>query len=277
MSDIDSLQGLWKIETMTSRGNAVGHSDTHWQFDGDRVQKISPDLVDGGAWATFALDETATPKRMEQNYVFVHRDGTEYTLSYKSCYALFGDTLTVGGAEVYGEYPLAVSDDISTVTTLSRFLGARPAVRQASGTKPIESATLGTVTWNDNFRWWNAELALAPGQMVRVSLTPGKDADKNDISAGEDFVQWAKAHDTDARAYAAQEMTETAEDWRDEDETSEPITAESFARRITLSEITFEADGSGMLWYDDDDIFFGHVIAVSVTADRTFTDAQMMG
>ncbi|MBC8140900.1 MAG: DUF2262 domain-containing protein, partial [Armatimonadetes bacterium] len=187
-----------------------------------------------------------------------------------------GDTLTVGGAVVYGEYPPEISDAVSTVTTLSRFHGERPAVLRSSGTEPLTSELLGTVTWNDNFSQWEAKIAFAPQQKVSVSITPGDD--KNDIAPGEAFVMWAKEHDADARAYAAKQMVETAEDWQDQDdEAGEPITAESFAARIRLTEITMEAEGDGTLWYDDDDIFGGHVIAVSVSAERTFTDAVMMG
>ena len=298
MSDKDDLQGLWKVETMTSRGNAVGHSDTHWQFDGDRVQKIAPDSVDGGTWATFTVDETADPRRMEATYLLPDRDGVIQERRFKSCYALRGDTLTVGGAAVYGKYPPRIDDTVSVVTILSRFDGERPATRQASGTKPIESATLGTVTWNDNFSHWKARITFAPDQLVSVSFSPADDADKYDLAPCEAFVAWVKESDAAARAYAAQSMIETAEDWEtdadydeaaedteDEDEESdeadeeedEGITEESFAERITLSEITLEADGDANLWYDDDNIFLGHVIVVAVNADRAFTDAQMMG
>lgn len=159
------------------------------------------------------------------------------------------------------------------MTTLSRFSGERPAVLQSSGTKPLQSDTLGTVTWNDNFSYWEAKTMVALGKKVSVSLTPGDN--KNDITPGEAFVAWARKHD--ARAYAAKQMVELAEDWRDEDEEAKPITAESFARRVRLTEITQEAGGDGTLWYDDDNIFAGHVIVVSVSAGREFTEAQMMG
>lgn len=278
MSDGNDLQGFWKIETMTGRGQAVGHGDTHWEFNGDRVLQILPDYVDGGTWATFTLDETATPKRMEHTYTFPTENGGTRTQTHKQCYELSGDTLRVGGAVVYGEYPPAIEDAVSTVTTLSRYFGERPAVRQASGTKPLQSASLGVVTWNDNFNRWEAQIEIVPGQKVGVSLAPGDAAEIGDIAAGEAFVQWVREQDAAARAYAAKQMVETAEDWQEQDdEETEPITVESFARRIRLSEITTEPDGEGSLWYDDDGIFAGHVIVVSVNAEREFTDATMMG
>ncbi|MBC8140747.1 MAG: TIGR03067 domain-containing protein, partial [Armatimonadetes bacterium] len=114
MSDKDDLQGLWKIESMMHRGQTVGYSTTHWEFDGDRVLELIPNYVDGGTWATFTLDETANPKRMEQAYTFPTDDGGTRTQSHKQCYELSGDTLTVGGAVVYGDYPPEISDAVST-------------------------------------------------------------------------------------------------------------------------------------------------------------------
>ena len=67
--------------------------------------------------------------------------------------------------------------------------------------------------------------------------------------------------DRQLRAYAAGHMLDTANDWLgDADE--EPITAEQFADRITLSELAFRNDGSIEAYYDDGDIFWGHCIIV---------------
>lgn len=100
MSDKNDLQGLRKIESMVSRGDTVGYSTTHWEFSGDRILEIIPNFVDGGTWAKFTLDETVTPKRMEQTYTFPQGDGGTRIQSHKQYYELVGDTLRVGGAVV---------------------------------------------------------------------------------------------------------------------------------------------------------------------------------
>ena len=78
------------------------------------------------------------------------------------------------------------------------------------------------------------------------------------------------------RPYAAAHMLDTANDWLgDADE--EPITAEQFADRITLSELAFRNDGSIEAYYDDGDIFWGHCIIVRMDKNGTVKDAEIAG
>ena len=78
------------------------------------------------------------------------------------------------------------------------------------------------------------------------------------------------------RAYAAGHMLDTANDWLgDADE--EPITAEQFADRITLSELAFRNDGSIEAYYDDGDIFWGHCIIVRMDKNGNIEDAEIAG
>jgi len=81
------------------------------------------------------------------------------------------------------------------------------------------------------------------------------------------------------REYAASELTDLANDWQQEDEaqTAEPITADVFAQRIHLSELSIAADGSATPYYDDGDLFWGHVIVIDVEVDGALTDASIAG
>ena len=274
MSDKEALQGLWKIESMISGGRPVGHSGTHWEFKGDLMQEIIPNYVDGGQWAAFVLDETTAPKRMDKTYTHL-RDNKPFTRTFKEAYELSGDTLKIGGAKVFGTYPEQIDDAYSVVTTLSRFDGSRPETKKASGKTPLESAVLGTVTWDDNRETWNASVLFAPDQEVAVTLEPDGGDPEALIAGGAAWVNWLKEREADARAYAAKEMLDLAEDWRDEDETPDEITEEIFASRIRLTGVVL--DEGATLYYDDDEIFAGHTVVVSLSAERTFTDAQMMG
>lgn len=84
------------------------------------------------------------------------------------------------------------------------------------------------------------------------------------------------ALDRQLRAYAAGHMLDTANDWLgDADE--EPITAEQFADRITLSELAFRNDGSIEAYYDDGDIFWGHCIIVRMDKNGNIEDAEIAG
>lgn len=82
--------------------------------------------------------------------------------------------------------------------------------------------------------------------------------------------------DRQLRAYAAGHMLDTANDWLgDADE--EPITADQFADRITLSGLAFRNDGSIEAYYDDGDIFWGHCIIVRMDKNGAVKDAEIAG
>lgn len=88
-----------------------------------------------------------------------------------------------------------------------------------------------------------------------------------------DCANW----DQKARQFAASVLTENANDWQDEEDTPE-ITEDEFAARISISEISISAqDGAFELYYDDDDLFWGHVIIVSGNLADGFSDAAIAG
>ncbi|MBQ8514463.1 MAG: DUF2262 domain-containing protein [Ruminococcus sp.] len=93
-----------------------------------------------------------------------------------------------------------------------------------------------------------------------------------------DAAEW----DEKARRYAAGLLTEDAKDWlmdneeADEDEIEE-FTEEEFAERITPGEICISNHGDFEIYYDDDDMFWGHVIIVHGTLDGDFTGAEIAG
>lgn len=72
--------------------------------------------------------------------------------------------------------------------------------------------------------------------------------------------------------YAADELTEDANEWQDstdEEGNHVPaITKEQFQERLTLTSVSLHDDGRFSFWFDDDDMFFGHVIEVSGTLDE---------
>ena len=84
--------------------------------------------------------------------------------------------------------------------------------------------------------------------------------------------------DRDMRAFAARELTGLACDWRESaDEEVPEITEESFARRLGLTSIAMDPDGSFSAYFDDDDMFFGHCVVVYGSLTDGVTSAVMAG
>ena len=89
--------------------------------------------------------------------------------------------------------------------------------------------------------------------------------------------------DRSLRALAAQKLTTQANEWLadndqiDRDPEKDPITEDEFARRILLTEFTVSPGGRFTAWYEDDDMFWGHVITVDGTLKKGPVDADIQG
>ncbi|MHC6202467.1 DUF2262 domain-containing protein [Breznakiellaceae bacterium SP9] len=82
--------------------------------------------------------------------------------------------------------------------------------------------------------------------------------------------------DSEFRQFAAEKLTELANDWQEEEDAAE-ITQDEFAKRISLSELSISMDGDYSAYYDDDDMFFGHVVTVSGNLESGMEDAAIEG
>ena len=146
----------------------------------------------------------------------------------------------------------------------------------------IEDKVLGTLTLNrefdmfeTDFSWNGAEIHL----MLEVN-PESKSSWSRARTAAKRLIAEQEAWDKAMREFAAKELTELANDWLaddDENEDAEPITEEIFAKRITLSELTITSNGSFTAYYNDDDMFWGHVIEVSGSLKKGITDADISG
>lgn len=85
-----------------------------------------------------------------------------------------------------------------------------------------------------------------------------------------------KQIDLEFRTYAGEELTDLANDWL-EDEENEEITKNDFLKRLSLSELVVTFKGDYTAYYDDDDMFYGHVIVVSGNIKTGISSANIAG
>ena len=164
-----------------------------------------------------------------------------------------------------------------------------PALEEiwAEYTKPIllEDEVLGILTQDREMSTFDG-ICKWMGKEVRISL---------DVEL-EKKASWIPCHQCDEeiggrsgildkslRAMAAQKLTPLANEWladndqTDRDSEKDPITEDEFARRILLTEFTVSPGGRFTAWYEDDDMFWGHVIAVDGTLKKGPVDADIQG
>jgi hypothetical protein len=148
---------------------------------------------------------------------------------------------------------------------------------------------LGELRWDEQLRWWDAHVELAPGIPVAFCLSDdggdqaNADPDKL-FAAGGEYLAWARAAEPRCRQRIADDLLDCYNDvWANtgpDNPDGGPgllATRDEFIARIRPSAVHLHTDGSGAWYYDDGDLFAGHSIEVWVSADRVFSGAHLAG
>lgn len=136
----------------------------------------------------------------------------------------------------------------------------------------IYNKVLGELVYNEELKWFEGNVNWC-GNDVDFSLNvdnSNKTELNNTISVATDMVNNQQKWDDTVRKYAAEYLTDLANDWayadygEEDEESEEPpeITEQEFAERIDLCDITFYSDGRFVFWFYDDDMFAGHSVTV---------------
>lgn len=153
---------------------------------------------------------------------------------------------------------------------LAKFL--QPVTIQPEGCQELLlDKSLGMFSGNGH---WNGESCLIHLDVDEDGTETADDAQDTLKKLMDNCGEW----DEKARKYAAAELAANASDWAmDADGNAEEITEEEFAGRLSISEVCVSAYGDFELFYDDDDMFWGHVIIVSGNIETGIEDATMAG
>ncbi len=145
--------------------------------------------------------------------------------------------------------------------------------------KPVSMENeLGSFVLDREFSWF-AGIVNWNGVEANVYLeTDEEDGDTAEqaMKALKRIVDNIVDNDAKYREFAAQELTELANEWMDEVD-GEEITQEMFAKRMEISDITVGPDGSLSLFYLDDDMFLGHVIEIAIEPNGEIVSANIAG
>ena len=164
-----------------------------------------------------------------------------------------------------------------------------PALEEiwAEYTKPIllKDEVLGTLTldremstFDGTCKWMGKEVQISLDVEIekKASWTRVTNVMKKLLA---DQEVWDKS----LRTMAAQKLTAQANEWladndqTDRDPEKDPITEDEFAQRILLTEFSVSPGGRFTAWYEDDDMFWGHVVIVDGTLKKGPIGADMQG
>ena len=147
--------------------------------------------------------------------------------------------------------------------------------------KPVvlKDDVLGELTYDKLLKSFEGNLSWL-GRRIHISLYVDKD-NKSGITKAKKAIKTMvleqEKWDADLRSFAAQKLTKLACEWAESDEEAALITEESFAKRISLSLIWVTSGGSFTAYLDDDDLFFGHSIAVNGSPKKGLLSADIEG
>jgi len=147
--------------------------------------------------------------------------------------------------------------------------------------KPVvlQDDVLGELTYDKQLKSFEGNLSWLGGR-IHISLYVDKD-NKSGITKAKKAIKTMvleqEKWDVDLRSFAAKKLTKLACEWAESDEEAALITEESFAKRISLSLIWVTSGGSFTAYLDDDDLFFGHSIAVNGSPKKGLLSADIEG
>lgn len=156
----------------------------------------------------------------------------------------------------------------------------------------IEHESVGTFHLNRRFSWFEGTVSWMKNCCSTFLCTDKKDGEtaKKTFSIFLKLFKDQTAWDNKFRIFAAEELTDQANEWYENDDDSKYededfdedadeifITKEEFAKRIHLSELIIRADGSLTLYYNDNNMFYGHAIEIDVSSDGKMGSASITG
>ncbi|TNE85000.1 MAG: DUF2262 domain-containing protein [Deltaproteobacteria bacterium] len=265
----EALQGVWRVTSVSLKGDTV-HSqqthlvvaDNHWREVWDRTLYSDEPRPE----TTFAVDGDF----LDLATTWFQPDGSAHgPFEGRWAFALDGDTLRTCAAG-YEEVPNAVDDTQGTVTTYTRVRDPGEIARVTAPVAVLDKPTrhhprLGELRWDGNLEWFKSSDGL-------ISLVLGID---DPLDAHADRALDLLAREAALKQFAAEALLDTYnESWRDE---GPPATASSFVGHLVLEGITVHDDLGAEAYFEDGDLFAGHVVLVSIDADGTPTDATIAG
>ena len=149
----------------------------------------------------------------------------------------------------------------------------------------IEDKVLGILQLNRDFdifegavSWCGTEviLSLEVNPESKSSWSRARTAAKKLVV---DMENWDKS----MREFAANELTQLANDWLAQDEENSrdaktnPIKEEEFARRISMTELTVTSGGSFTAFFDCDEMFADHAVTIYGSLKKGITGTNIEG
>lgn len=280
---VDVVEEIVVLTDSSTGGAGKVGGQLLWTASADVIGQVSSD----GAFSAESL-RLEWLARDDQRGTWIHdlQPLTQYRVLVRR-----GRPISAEGAQAYVADGLPVPDltrRVALVEVIERDMDL-PALTERRGayTAPLViEDPLGSFTLDRRYGHVTGGIDWL-GTPVSVSLDIDEDSGEGRETAQAalgtlgSLVADAAAVDSRWRGYIADQLTELANDWQDDNdeipEDAPRLTPDDVARRVRLGELSISSDGSLTPYFDDDDLFWGHVILIDIEPDGTMTDAYIAG
>lgn len=137
---------------------------------------------------------------------------------------------------------------------------------------------------NRELEWYEGTIDwLEKECSVMLGLDDDKDTAQQSLAVLRRLLADLKNWDNKLRSFAADTLLDAANEYQEdamgenESTSAEPITKEIFMRRMEIGELYIDGDGSIEVYFNDDDMFWGHTIMVNANISGEIEDSDIVG
>ena len=155
-------------------------------------------------------------------------------------------------------------------------LGLEKVLEEYQKVVELKDETCGSFTLDRLMDWFSTEMDWL-GEKCDVHLQcdeeEGETAEKA-LAYFKEIYGSLQEWDKELRTFAAKQLTSLANDWLAE---LEEITEADFAKRIQITSLVMEPEGDYSVYYNDDDMFWGHSVIVEGNVETGMERAYIAG
>ncbi|WP_027388639.1 DUF2262 domain-containing protein [Chryseobacterium gregarium] len=169
-----------------------------------------------------------------------------------------------------------IENAFSTLCNEPYELPEKPEVKSTT----IKIPSVGELVYNEKLEWYEGKFNTGK-QNIDISVYNTEPNELKELISFVDRQMNSKFYEEMLLEMESEMIELKNEVWLGQDEeTGEdepPITAENFRKRISVSSIVFYDDGSSSVYCNDGDIFWGHLIDISMDKNGTYKEVSLLG
>ncbi|WP_310488252.1 DUF2262 domain-containing protein [Chamaesiphon sp. VAR_69_metabat_338] len=140
----------------------------------------------------------------------------------------------------------------------------------------LEHPELGILQYQQEYDWYEGKIEVQQSEILIRLSTDERGNVAAALERANNLVEELERYAQLAKEYAAVMLLQIKnETWIDDDE--QPLTPEQFQQRTSLESISIDAAGEISFYHNDDDLFWGHCILVTMDSENNFIGAEIAG